>query len=98
MKIFKSCYGTWMAESFLPFKENKKICVTTMKRSSGNIATTAKVGIQEDYFFTFSPFTDFNQTLIQSSERCTKPAIERQHTAALAMLDSIRNQALNHYN
>jgi hypothetical protein len=98
MKIFKSCYGTWMAESFLPFKENQKICVTTMKRSSGNITTTAKVGIQEDYFFVFSPFTDFNQTLISSSERCTKPAVEQQHIAALAMLDSIRPAALAHHN
>jgi hypothetical protein len=30
--------------------------------------------------------------------RCTKPAVERQHNAALGMLDGIRTQALTHYN
>ena len=96
--ITKSAYGTWMAETTLPLADDLHICLTTMKRSSGNITTTVAVGKQESYFFTHEPFKDFRQTLISSSDRCTKPAVEKQHNAALGMLDSIKTQALTHYN
>jgi hypothetical protein len=96
--IRKSSYGTWMAETTLPLENDLHICLTTMKRHDGNITTTAKAGKQEGYFFIYQPFSDFTQALISSSARCTKPAVERQHTAAIAMLDSIRTQALAHYN
>jgi hypothetical protein len=95
--IRKSAYGTWMAETTLPLADSLHICLTTMKRSSGNITTTATVGKQNGRLFIYEPFKDFNQSLISSSERCTKPAVERQHTAAIAMLDSIRTQAIAHY-
>ena len=96
--IRRSSYGTWMAETTLPLANDLHICLTTMKRSSGNITTTATVGKQNGRLFIYEPFKDFNQSLISSSERCTKQAVERQHTAAIAMLDSIRTQALAHYN
>jgi len=96
--IRRSSYGTWMAETTLPLANDLHICLTTMKRSSGNITTTATVGKQNGRLFVYEPFKDFNQTLMSSSERCTKPAVERQHTATLAMLDSIKAQALAHYN
>lgn len=97
-RIAKSTYGTWMAETTLPLADDLHICLTTMKRSSGNITTTVAVGKQESYFFTHEPFKDFRQTLISSSERCTKPAVERQHNAAIEMLNSIKAQAIAHYN
>lgn len=97
-RIGKSTYGTWMAETMMPLNDKLHICLTTMKRSSGNITTTVAVGKQESYFFTHEPFKDFRQTLISSSERCTKPAVERQHNAAIEMLNSIKAQAIAHYN
>lgn len=96
--IRKSAYGTWMAQTTLPLANDLHICLTTMKRYGGNITTTANVGKQNGSFFVYEPFKDFNQTLISSSERCTKPAVERQHNAAIAMLDTIKDQALTHYN
>jgi len=96
--IRKSCYGTWMAETMTPITDDLHICFTTMKRFDRNITTTATVGKKNGYMFTYEPFKDFNQTLISSSDRCTKPAVEKQHNAALEMLDSIRTQALTHYN
>jgi len=96
--IAKSMRGTWMAETIAPLSDSLHICLTTMKRYGGNITTTATVGKQNGNSFTYEPFKDFNQTLISSSDRCTKPAVERQHNAAIEMLDSIRTQALSHYN
>ena len=97
-RITKSVYGTWMAETMMPLNDKLHLCFTTMKRFDKNITTTVAVGKQESYFFTHEPFKDFRQHLMTSSERCTKPAVERQHNAAIAMLDSIRTQALSHYN
>jgi hypothetical protein len=96
--IRKSCYGTWMAETMAPITDDLHICFTTMKRFDRNLTTTATVGKKDGFFFTYEPFKDFNQTLISSSTRCTKPAVEKQHSTALAMLDTIRTAALTHYN
>jgi len=94
--IKKSHCVTGMAETMTPLAVNLHICVTTVKRHDGNITTTAKVGKRDGIFFVYEPFKDFSQQVIESSARCTKPAVERQHTAALAMLDSIRTAALAH--
>lgn len=96
--IRRSAYGTWMAETMLPLNDKLHLCLTTMKRFDKNITTTATVGKKDGFFFTYEPFKDFNQTLISSSDRCTKPAVERQHSAAIEMLDNIRIAALTHYN
>ena len=97
-RIQKSCYGTWMAETITPLNDKLHLCLTTMKRFDGNITTTVNTGKKESYFFVYDPFANYTKTLLSSSERCTKPAVERQHNAALAMLDSIKAQALTHYN
>jgi hypothetical protein len=39
-RIQKSCYGTWMAETIMPLNDKLHLCLTTMKRSDGNITTT----------------------------------------------------------
>ena len=96
--ITKSAYGTWMAETLMPLNDKLHLCLTTMKRFDKNITTTVAVGKQDSYFFVHEPFKDFRQTLISSSDRCTKPAVEKQHNAALEMLDNIRIAALTHYN
>jgi len=97
-RITKSAYGTWMAETMMPLNDKLHLCFTTMKRFDGNITTTVNAGTKENYFFGYEPFKDFKQTLISSSDRCTKSTVERQHNAALGMLDGIRTQALTHYN
>ena len=97
-RIQKSCYGTWMAETITPLNDKLHLCLTTMKRFDGNITTTVNTGKKESYFFVYDPFSNFKKTLLSSSERCTKPAVERQHNAAIAMLDTIKDQALAHYN
>lgn len=96
--ISKSAYGTWMAITMMQINEKLHLTLTTMKRHDKNITTTVSVEKQEQYFFVHDPFKDFKKTLISSSDRCTKPAVERQHSAAIAMLDSIKEQAINHYN
>ena len=96
--IAKSCYGTWMAETMTPLNDRLHLCLTTLKRFDRNITTPVTVGKKDGYMFTYEPFKDFNQTLITSSTRCTKPAVEKQHSTALAMLDTIRTAALTHYN
>jgi len=97
-KIVKSCYGTWMAETQTKLTDELHFNITTMKRHSGNITTTAQVGKKDGFFFIYEPFKDFSVTLICSSTRCTKLAVERQHSEALGMLEGVQAQALDHYN
>jgi hypothetical protein len=76
-RIQKSCYGTWMAETITPLNDKLHLCLTTMKRFDGNITTTVNTGKKENYFFVYDPFANYKKTLLSSSERCTKPAVER---------------------
>ena len=94
----KSPHGGWRSESFLDITDDKRLCIITMKRFSGNLTTTANVSHASDngmYFY--APFSDFNKTLIATTERATEKAVIRQHNEALKTLELIKYQALDFY-
>ena len=88
----------YMTETNIPLSDSMQLSLTTMKRSSGNLTTTAVVTIREGQFFTHRVFTDYSKTLLTSRvARCTPKALETQHAQALQSLDVIRDTIDHHY-
>lgn len=81
-RLFKNHHG-WVAETFTPLPNDRKLRVTTMKRNGGQLATTAAVVTTENGFVTFRMFTDFLQTVHQERVRVTQKAVETQHQLVL---------------
>jgi hypothetical protein len=88
----------YMTETNIPLSDSMQLSLTTMKRASGNMTTTAVVTIREGQFFTHRVFTDYSKTLLTSRvARCTPKALETQHAQALQSLDVIRDTIDHHY-
>ena len=88
----------YMTETNIPLSDSMQLSLTTMKRSSGNLTTTAVVTIREGQFFTHRMFHDYSKTLLSSRvARCTTKALETQHAQALQNLDVIRDTIDHHY-
>jgi len=88
----------YMTETNIPLSDSMQLSLTTMKRSSGNVTTTAVVTIREGQFFTHRVFHDYNKTLLSSRvARCTPKILETQHAQALEALDAIRDTVNHHY-
>jgi hypothetical protein len=87
-----------MTETNIPLSDSMLLSLTTMKRSSGNVTTTAVVTIREGQFFTHRMFHDYNKTLLTSRvARCTPKILETQHEQALQSLDVIKDTVNHHY-
>lgn len=88
----------YMTETNIPLSDSMQLSLTTMKRSSGNLTTTAVVMIRDGQFFSHRMFHDYNKTLLTSRvARCTPKALETQHAQALQNLDVIRETVNHHY-
>ena len=88
----------YMTETNILLSDSMQLSLTTMKRSSGNMTTTAVVTIREGQFFSHRMFHDYNKTLLTSRvARCTPKALETQHAQALQSLDVIRDTIDHHY-
>jgi hypothetical protein len=88
----------YMTETNIPLSDSMQLSLTTMKRASGNLTTTAVVTIREGQFFSHRMFYDYNKTLLTSRvARCTPKALETQHAQALQSLDVIRDTIDHHY-
>ena len=88
----------YMTETNIPLSDSMQLSLTTMKRASGNLTTTAVVMIREGHFFSHRMFHDYNKTLLTSRvARCTPKALETQHAQALQNLDVIKDTVNHHY-
>ena len=88
----------YMTETNIPLSDSMQLSLTTMKRSSGQLTTTAVVTIREGQFFTHRMFHDYSKTLLSSRvARCTTKALETQHAQVLQNLDVIRETIDHHY-
>jgi len=88
----------YITETNIPLSDSMQLSLTTMKRASGNLTTTAVVTIREGQFFSHRMFHDYNKTLLTSRvARCTPKALETQHAQALENLDVIRETVDHHY-
>jgi hypothetical protein len=88
----------YITETHIPLSDSMQLSLTTMKRSTGNLTTTAVVTIREGMFFSHRVFHDYNKTLLTSRvARCTPKALEAQHAQALQSLDVIKDTINHHY-
>jgi len=79
----KGYYG-WSSKSEVALPNGKAIRFVTMKRSSGDLVTSAQVGTVDDYSFTTIMFQDFSKNIIKTKPaRVTAKVVEAQH----AMID-----------
>ena len=80
---FKSHRG-WQQQTDIPGPGNLTTRVLTMKRSSGELVTTAVEGVKAPDSFTHA--WDATQSLLRSRVRVTEAAVAAQHKEALAAL------------
>ena len=89
-RLYKSAHGGWACETIEPMEGGKNLRITTMKRYSGRLCTTARAEkIEPSGMSTFQPFKDFSRTLIETDTRATARAVEAQHRAALMNINSV---------
>ena len=93
---FKGYYGH-QAETGMDLPDNRFLKITTMKRSSGNLVTTATVGKSSGNSFSFVMFEDFNKTLLHEKVRVTEKAVKNQHDKALENLDALKAEIAEYY-
>ena len=93
---FKGYHGN-QAESGVELPDNRFLKITTMKRSSGNLATTATVGKSSGNSFSFVVFQDFNKTLANEKIRVTEKAVKNQHDKVLENLDDLKAEIAEYY-
>jgi hypothetical protein len=67
---------------------NKAYEIITMKRFSGDLATTVQEVSIENGFIVFS-FGSFNKVLVNERKRCTKKAMIKQHKLGIKEFDSL---------
>ncbi len=92
----KSIRG-WQSESIITLSDKHEIHVTTMKRHSGAIATTAR-RVQVDRGATsFIMFTDFSKCYTSSQGRCTERFVQNQHNNIIGDAEQIRNDCNEWY-
>lgn len=96
--VYKDIRNSWAAKTNHDLPNDRVLIITTMKRHSGQLVTNTHVGKVEGCIFTYMPFSDFNKQLAVSAVRCTKSAVELQHNAALANVETIIAEATAFYN
>lgn len=100
MKIYQAAHGGWAAESTHHLAPGRHLFILTMKRSSGELVTTARTETSTaPGVSTFQPFgagADFSIIVNRSEKRATQQAAAAQHAAALQSLDDLKAAALAH--
>ena len=97
MRIYKNMRKHWQASSQLPLVDNLVLKIETMKRSSGTVVTTVTANRLERGFLIYTMGKDFALNVNSSVVRCTEKLVTELHLDALAKIESIKAQALNHY-
>ena len=98
MQITKSLHG-WRAESQIPVPDSpdKVLVLLTLRRSNGQLVTTANVNIVEGKFLSHRMFHDFSKRVDSELVRVTEKAVATQHERACANLPQILEEVKNHY-
>lgn len=95
--IRKDAHYGWTVTTYIDFRGDLRIKLTTMKRHSGKLVTTASAMRQDGAFESHMVFADFSQNVISETVRVTEKAAVAQHNAALAKRDEIIAAATAHY-
>lgn len=87
--IKKGYYG-WTGESIVTNVNGYDWCITTMKRSSGKIISSAQAGKKTPNGFNFAMFTDPRKELGFHVGNATEKSIKEAHYKALALFDQLK--------
>lgn len=87
--IRKDHYGAWVMKTQVELMDNYVLEISTSKRSSGVLSTTANVHKIEGGFMTHRMFQDYSKHLVSEKVRVTEKAVRAQHEQALKMLDVV---------
>lgn len=101
---YKSIREGWTTESQHDLQQSSEdgamhLRLLTMKRSSGQLATTAQVVfVKPDGTFSFMVFQDYRRTVVSGvMKRVNAEACIQQHNMALEQLAELRGEIAKHY-
>lgn len=99
MNTYRSMSGNWSAESKFALDDEGRMVlqIHTSKRSGGQLMTYATVHIIENGYQTHRPFSDYSKCFAAETTRCDKRKVEEQHQKVLLNIDTIRADAMRHY-
>jgi len=96
MKIRKSAFG-WTADTLVQIDDEVRLCITTMKRSSGMVTTTATCSRKEGEMYYFTVCKDYRMTWAVSPAKATQKAITIQHELIVSQIEKIKYQCVVFY-
>jgi hypothetical protein len=97
-RISKTMHGVWKAESSVMLDDTLCFTLTTMKRASGSVVTSASVAKREGNFYTHRTYEDYSRQLDSHKyPRVTAKVVENQHIFALSGIDDYINEARAKY-
>ena len=83
MPATKDIRGNWYLSEDIPLAGNRTLRLSTHKTSSGQLATSATVGIVEGGMFSYMMYTDFNKRVVVTRpDRITAKVVDIQHSVA----------------
>jgi hypothetical protein len=97
--IYKGRDG-WEAHSEIDTGDGRVLRIDTHKRGLGGVSTSATsvVPSADGGGFSYLPFSDFCETVIQEREvRCTEKSVRNQHLRAMLNATDIKAKALAFY-
>lgn len=95
-KTYKGIRG-WTSESIIVLSEKHEVHITTMKRHSGAVATTATRKKIENGFASHVVFQDFSKCYTSVYARCTEKLVQSQHAAIVANANLIKRDCNEWY-
>lgn len=98
IKTYKGAFG-WKAETVIDLTDDIRICILTMKRSSGGVLTsgTGAVKCPRTGYYMITAFQDWNKRILWTENRATARAILKQQTEALLQINDIIADAKEFY-
>jgi predicted amino acid dehydrogenase len=96
-RTYKGAFG-WKAEAVVNLTDTIRLCIVTMKRSSGALITSVTGSKREGDYYFYTVLQDFNKSVLASTPaRVTQKTVEQQQAQAEKILDAIIDDARNFY-
>lgn len=97
-RTYKGAFG-WKSETVIDLTDDIRICILTMKRSSGGILTSATGGVKcpRTGFYMMTVLQDYAKQIILTQGKATQKVIADQQQEALAQIDDIVADAKQFY-
>lgn len=88
--IHKDIRNNWAISEDTKLVCGRTLRISTSKVCSGNLVTTATVGVADKNVFSYIAFQDFNERLECSKPtRCTAGVVSMQHLRAMGKVDEL---------